>query len=192
MNANELGLFSPSLPGYLLYPVAALSGIFILWVMARTRHRAAAFVIGSAWLRYVMQACHAITYRPVVAGMSMNATASIGIFLIGLMTINWRHLALRVMTPFYLLIAIAVLSALVNGRLDAGLITVLTKYGYLIVVTLSVFAALRSAQGGAFMDSFLWAFAPVLLFQALSIVFGVSKATELDAAAVSYIGGFNH
>ena len=192
MNSTELGLSAPSLPGYLLYPVAALSAIFIFWVMARARNRAAAFVIGSAWLRYIMQACHDITYRPLVAGMSANAAGSIVIFLIGLLTINWRHLALRLMMPFYVLIAIAVLSALVNGDLGGGLITVLTKYGYLIVITLSVFGALRAAQGETFMNSLLWAFAPVLAFQALSIVAGVSKQTETDVNAISYIGGFNH
>jgi hypothetical protein len=193
MNSSELGIPAPSLPAYLLDPVASLSAILILWVMVRARNRAAAFVIGSAWLRYIMQALHAFTYRPVVAGMSANAAASIGIFLIGLLTINWRHLALRMMIPFYVLIAIAVASALANGELGPGLVTALTKYGYLIVVTLSVFGAMRSAQGGgAFMTSMLWAFAPVLLFQALSLALGVSKHTETDVTAVSYIGGYNH
>ncbi len=189
---NEVGISAPSLPAYLLYPVAALSAILILWAMARARHRAGAFVIGSAWLRYIMQALHTMTYKPVLAGMSANAAASIGIFLVGLLTINWRHLALRLLTPFYVLIAIAVVSALANGELGPGLITVLTKYGYLIVITLSVFGALRSAQGGAFMTSILWAFVPVLAFQVLSAVFGVSKQTEADVTAVSYIGGYNH
>ena len=192
MNASELGVASPSLPAYLLYPVAGLSAILILWAMARARHRAGAFVIGSAWLRYVMQAFHTVTYKPVVAGMSANAAASIGIFLVGLLTINWRHLALRLMIPFYVLIAIAVASAVANGDIGPGLVTVLTKYGYLIVIALSVFAAMRSAQGGAFMTSILWAFAPVLAFQLLSVVFGVSKATETDVTAASYIGGYNH
>src|SRR5262245_65859004 len=58
MNASELGVAAPSLPAYLLFPVAALSAVLILWAMARARHRAGAFVIGSSWLRYVMQAFH--------------------------------------------------------------------------------------------------------------------------------------
>lgn len=192
MNASELGVAAPSLPAYLLFPVAALSAAIILWAMARARHRAGAFVIGSSWLRYVMQAFHTVTYKPVVAGMSVNAAASIGIFLVGLLTINWRHLALRLMIPFYVLIAIAVASAVGNGEIGPGLITVLTKYGYLIVITLSVFSAMRSAHGGALMTTILWAFAPVLIFQALSVVFGVSKQTETDVTAASFIGGYNH
>jgi hypothetical protein len=37
----------------------------------------------------------------------------------------------------------------------------------------------------------LWAFAPPLIYQALSVGLGVSKATESDGS-VSYIGGYNH
>jgi hypothetical protein len=54
MISNELGSASPSLPAYLLYPVALLSLLIIVFVMARVRDRAGAFVIGAAWLRYVM------------------------------------------------------------------------------------------------------------------------------------------
>jgi hypothetical protein len=193
MNSNELGVAAPSLPVPLLLAVGALSAVLILWMMVRTRHRAGAFVVGSAWLRYMMQAFHTVTYKPLAAGMSANAVASIGLFLIGLLNINWRHLGLRLLIPFYALIAIAVVSAVANGDIGPGLITVLTKYGYLIVITLSVFGAMRSAKGGdSFLISLLWAFAPVAAFQLLSIALGVSKATETDVTAVSYIGGFNH
>lgn len=189
---SELGLTAPSLPAFLLYPVAGLSALIILYVMARVRDRAGAFVIGASWLRYIMSAFHAVTYRPLVAGMSANAVASMGTFIVGLMVINWRHLALRYLMPVYVLIGIAVLSAVMNGNVGGGLITVVTKFGYLIVVMLSVFGAMSRAKNGAFLSSFLWAFAPVLLFQGLSVVFGVSKHTETDINATSYIGGYNH
>jgi hypothetical protein len=42
------------------------------------------------------------------------------------------------------------------------------------------------------MSSLLWAFAPVLLFQAFSVLFGISKATEAAIGSESYIGGYNH
>lgn len=192
MNSNELGHFAPSMPAWALYPILGLSALFVILAMVRMRNRAAAFVIGASWLRLAMQSMHAITYRPLVAGMSANAVGSIGLFLIGLLTINWRHLALRFMLPFYVLIAIACVSALANNGPWNGLITVVTKYGFLIVVTLSVYNALQSAKGSAFMTALLWSFAPVLLLQVLSIALGVSKATETDASSTSYIGGFNH
>lgn len=189
---NELGIPAPSLPAYLLYPVAALSLLAILAVIMRARGRAAVFVIVTTWLRYMMQAFHTVTYRPLVAGMSANAVASIGVFLVGLLAIDWRHLGLRFLLPFYALIVLALASAITNGELGSGLIIVLTKHGYLIVTILAVFSAMRKAKDGDFMASLLWAFAPVLLYQALSVVFGISKHTETDAAANSFIGGFNH
>jgi hypothetical protein len=192
MNSNELGQFSPSLPAWVLYPVAILSVVFLLLAITRLGSRSGAFVMGAAWLRYIMSAFHSVTYMPAVAGMSANALASIGVFVVGLFTINWRLMALRFLLPFYALIAIAIISAVANGQLGAGLVTVLTKLGYLVVMTLSVYAALRRAATGAFMSSLLWAFAPVLVFQAASVLLGVSKHTETDAAAISFIGGYNH
>lgn len=190
----ELGIiYSPSLPGWALYSVAFLSALAILVVMTRSGSRAGSFVIGAAWLRNVMQAMHSVTYRPLMAGMSANAVVSILMVGVGLLAINWRHLALRAMVPFYVLVALTLTSAVANGDIGPGLITVLSKHGYLIVITLSVYAAMKkNAEGGDFMTSFLWAFVPVLIFQALSVVLGVSKHTELDSNANSYIGGFNH
>ena len=62
MISNELGAQSPALPAYLLYPVALLSLLIIVFVMTRMRDRAGAFVLGAAWLRYVMSAFHTITF----------------------------------------------------------------------------------------------------------------------------------
>ncbi len=192
MMSNELGAGSPTLPAYFLYPVALLSLLIILLVMARVRDRAGAFVIGAAWLRYVMSAFHQITYRPLAAGMSANALASIGLFIIGLMNINLRHLTLRFLMPFYVLIALAIISAFGNGGFTSGLITVITKHGYLIVIILATYGAMTRGRGGDFMSAILWSFLPVFIWQFISIAFGYGKLTETDVTAMSYIGGYNH
>jgi hypothetical protein len=190
---NELGIMpAPSLPGWVLYPIAVLSALVIIVVMTRSGSRAGSFVIGAVWLRNVMQAMHTVTYRPLMAGMSANAVVSILLVGIGFLSINWRHLALRFMIPFYLLVALAIASAVANGNIGPGLITVLSKFGYLIVITLSVYGAMKKSEDGSFMTSMLWAFAPVFLYQVFSIVLGVSKHTEIDVNANSFIGGFNH
>lgn len=192
MNSNEVGLFAPSLPAYMLWPVALLTAILVFIAIARLRDRSAAFVIGSAWLRYIMSAFHTLTYRPLLAGMSGNALASTSVAAIGFFAIDWRNLALRALLPIYALVAIALVSWLVNRGSPSGLITVLVKYGYLTVVMLAVFGAMKRARDTSFMTSMLWAFAPVIIFQALSVMFGISKDTEADENAVSYIGGYNH
>ena len=190
--SNELGLASPALPAYFLYPVALLSLLIIVFVMARVRDRAGAFVIGASWLRYVMSAFHTITYRPLAAGMSANALASMGLVIVGLMNINLRHLQLRFLLPFYVLMALAIVSALANGGLTAGLVTVLSKHAYLVVIILSVYGAMTRARGGDFMASMLWSFLPVFIWQVISIAFGYGKMTETDVNSMSYIGGYNH
>lgn len=192
MISNELGSASPSLPAYLLYPVALLSLLIIVFVMTRMRDRAGAFVVGAAWLRYVMSAFHTITYRPLAAGMSANALASMGLFVVGLMNINLRHLQLRFLLPFYVLIALAIVSAFSNGGVSPGLITVITKHGYLIVIILAVYGAMTRARAGDFMVAMLWSFLPAFVWQLMSIVFGYGKLTETDVTAMSYIGGYNH
>ncbi|MEZ5971655.1 MAG: O-antigen ligase family protein [Hyphomonadaceae bacterium] len=192
MISNELGATAPSLPAYLLYPIALLSLVIILFVMARTRDRSAGFVIGASWLRYVMSAFHTITFRPLVAGMSANALASMGLFIVGLMNINLRHLQLRYLLPFYVLIALAVVSALANDGFTPGLVTVITKHGYLIVIVLATYGAMSRGRGGDFMTAMLWTFFPVLIWQMLSVVLGYGKMTETDVNDISYIGGYNH
>lgn len=182
----------PSLPGFLLYPVGLLTALVILVVMARQRNRAAAYVIGAAWLRYVMQTFHTFTYRGALAGQSVIALVSMATFAIGLLVINWRHLMLRFLLPFYVLITLTVVSALANDGVTPDLFNVIIKHGYLIVILLSVYGAMSRARGGDFMSSLLWAFLPTFIWQALSVVFGFSKATEGDIAAVSFIGGWHH
>src|SRR5262249_43916236 len=85
---------------------------------------------------------------------------------------------------------VVMISGLLNHQY-AGLINVIVKFGYFIVVTLGVFQALEKIGERRFMPMLLWAFAPPLVLQALSIISGTVKGSEADGAA-SYIGGYNH
>src|SRR5262249_8540454 len=94
---GEIGANVPSLPTYLLIAVTVLTGALIVFVMAQMRNAPASFVMGAAWVRYIMSAFHEVTYRPLAAGMSANALGSIGMVGLGLLTINWRHLAFKLL-----------------------------------------------------------------------------------------------
>jgi len=186
-------LYVPALlPMPLILAVVALSAGLIMLALARAKTRGAIYVIAVSWLRYVMQALHTITYQPLAAGFSLNAVGTIGFLLVGLLTIDWRHLAFRMLTPFYLLIVVALISSALNGGPVAGMVEGLTKYGFLIVVTLSVYSGLRQSKDGNFMTLLLWTFLPVLVLQAASVALGVAKAAESAPGSESYIGGFNH
>jgi len=172
--------------------VAMLTAVLTVLAMARAKARAAIYVIGITWLRYVMQAFHTITYQPLMAGVSMNAAGTVGFFLVGLLAIDWRHLALRAMVPFYLLILVAMTSMVMNGGAPAQMIEGLTKYGFLVVVTLATYSGLRTTKDGAFMRLLLWAFVPVVLLQIASLALGIGKTTEAADGSTSFIGGYNH
>jgi O-Antigen ligase len=187
---DDLGPAAPTLPNGVLIPVAVVSGLIILFVIMRAKSRQGGFVIGAAWLRYVLSAFTTFANRPIVAGLSGNALASAATFAVGALCVNPRNFMLRFLVPFYLLMALAVLSAAVNQSID-GLILVLVKYGYLIVVTLGVYEALRRHPDGRVLRLMLWTFFAPLVLQAFSVVLGVAKQTENDNS-ISYIGGYHH
>jgi hypothetical protein len=176
----------------LIAAVAVLTAVLAVLAMARAKARGAVYVIGVTWLRHIMQAFHTITYQPLAAGVSLNAAGTIGFFVAGLAIINWRNLALRAMTPFYILIAVALASIALNGGEPSDMLEGLTKYGFLVVVTLATYSGLRNTADGAFMRLMLWTFAPIILLQAASIVLNVGKTAETAVGSTSYIGGFNH
>jgi hypothetical protein len=181
---------SPPLPSGLLYVVAALSALIIVIVLFKMKSRAGMFVAGAIWLRNVMSAFPMFSHGAVLAGMSANALASTAVVGVGLFQIRLRNLGLRFLTPFYLLMIVTVISAVVNNSYDA-LIGVLVKYLYLIVVTLAVYEALAKRPDGRFMRLVLWAFLAPFALQALSLALGIAKQTENDLS-VSYIGGYAH
>jgi hypothetical protein len=172
--------------------VALITAVMTVLAMARANGRAAIYVIGISWVRYIMQAFHTITYQPLMAGVSMNAVGTIGFFAVGLLAIDWRHLALRALVPFYLLILVAFTSMILNGGEPAQMIEALTKYGFLVVVTLATYSGMRADKDGRFMRLLLWTFAPLVLLQVASLALGIGKSAETAPGSTSYIGGYNH
>src|SRR3546814_18705080 len=83
-------------------------------------------------------------FKPLAAGLSGNALVSVAIVAVGLLVIRARHLAVAVLMPIYLLIALVLLSGGANGDM-AGAIGVAVKYAYVIVVLIAAFDALRQA-----------------------------------------------
>src|SRR3546814_19070946 len=92
--------------------------------------------------------------------------------------------------PIYLLIALVLLSGGANGDM-AGAIGVAVKYAYVIVVLIAAFEALRQDSKEEVMSLLIWAFAPLLLFQWLSLGLNLPKGSETGDGLV-WIGGYNH
>ncbi|MGN6270916.1 MAG: O-antigen ligase family protein [Sphingomonas sp.] len=181
---------APSFPIPILIGVTLLLAGLVILAARRVEGRAARFVILGIWLRYIMSVFHVVTYRQAFAGLSWNALGSIAITGIGLLVILPRHLTFKSLLPVYAIVVLSLFSAALNHDIPAAIDNVV-KYGYFCVLMIAVYEALRVNGADRFFPSFLAAFAPLLVFQLLSIVTGVVKASELDGSK-SYIGGYNH
>jgi len=181
---------APSFPLPILIAVALLMAVPLFLAARRLEGDAARFLIGAIWLRYIMSVFHVITFKPLLAGLSLNAVGSILVTAFGLALLKQRHLLLKPLLPVYLLIALALFSAHLNAGLATAL-NALVKYLYFCVLFVATYEALRDNPAPRLFRLILVAFAPLLVFQALSIVTGVVKASELDGSR-SYIGGYDH
>jgi hypothetical protein len=107
---------SRSLPGWALHPATAALFLFMLRAAAKTPHTSGRLLIAVVWLRYVMQAYHEFTYVNV-AGVSINAIASLGVCLIGGI-ILFRRLPHLGRFPILILLMLTIAaSGLLNGTL---------------------------------------------------------------------------
>lgn len=170
----------------------ATVALLVLVVVAGMRIKSAAgrFVIAALWARYIFGAYHVYMFKPLAAGLSGNALTSIAITGIGLLVIHKRNLLLAALLPIYLLILLIFVSAGLNGDM-MGAVGVAVKYAYFAVLMVATFEALRQDEDGTLVPLLLWAFAPLLLFQWLSLALGLPKGSETGDGVV-WIGGFNH
>jgi hypothetical protein len=188
--SEDIALFAPSLPAGVLYVTSALLSCLLLFLFWRTKCRIANFILFAVWARYMMSAFHAVTYVDSPIGLSWNALGSCFIFGLGLLVIDRKLLRLQFFLPFYVLVAVIVLSGIVN-RDVSGTVNAVIKYGYLLVLACGTCEALQRHGEQRFLRLLIWAFVPLIVFQVLSVVLDVSKVTEADAS-ISYIGGYNH
>lgn len=187
---NEVTFSGPSFGLVILAPATVLLLIMVIVAGSRIQSLPGRFVIAALWARYVFGAYHVYMFRPIAAGLSGNALASIAIAGIGLLIIHKRHLLLAALMPVYLLIALVFVSGALNHD-PAGSIGVAVKYVYFGVLLVATFEALRLDEDGKFVPLLLVAFAPLLLFQWLSLGLNLPKGSE-DRSGLVWIGGYNH
>jgi hypothetical protein len=182
--------FGPSLPPWLLYPATLLILMILVYPFSRTRSTIGRFALFAMCFRYLAGAHHTITFRATPIGLSWNALGSSAVFVTGLLLIKRKHLALKPLIPVYLVIAVVVASAIVNHNAP-GAIDVVVKFGYLAIITISVYEGLSALGERRMMNLLLWSALIPLVFQVLSIIFHVAKGSD-DDGSISYIGGYNH
>jgi hypothetical protein len=180
---------SRSLPPAALHSATAILFILLLRAVLKTPHASGRLLIGIVWLRYVMQAYHETTYISF-GGVSINALGSLAVCCAGAFVLR-RQIGELGRYPIILsLIGVVAASGLMNGAVMPMIETVL-KWGYFLIVMLAVQDCIRRDGDVRILGLLLWAFAPPLVYQALSIGLGVGKAGESDGS-ISFIGGYNH
>lgn len=180
---------SRSLPALVLHPVTAVLFMLLVRAAMKTPHASGRLLLFVVWLRYVMQAYHEWTYLSV-GGLSINAIASLMVCGVGGLLLVRRLPVLMRFPVIGTLVAVIILSGLINGVASPTFETLL-KWGYFAVILLAVVDCMERDGDHRILGLLLWAFAPPLVYQALSIGLGAGKATESDGS-VSYIGGYNH
>lgn len=169
---------------------ALLSAVLVYLTIRRRCHAVLAFVVVAVWLRFFLSAFHTITYEPLVAGFSINALASIGIALTGLLVLPSAYFRLKRLAPIYAFFAAIVVSGVINTAV-IGLINVMVKWLFFLVIAGAVFVAMRRSGKDRVLKKLLVAFFLPVSLQIMSVLLGEVKATEADGSA-SYIGGYNH
>ena len=166
-----------SIPSFGLHILAPVTFVLLVATIIAARKIGswqARFVLFALWARYLFGAYHVYMFKPLAAGLSGNAFASITIAGLGLLAVRLRHLLLTALLPIYLLMALVLLSGILNGD-PTGAVGVAIKYAYLAAVMVATFEALRQDEEGKVMPWLLWAFAPLLLFQWLSVALNMPK-----------------
>ncbi len=169
---------------------ALLSAVLIALTVRRRCHAVLAFVVVAVWLRFLLSAFHTITYEPLVAGFSINALASIGIAMTGLLLLPPAYFRLKRLAPLYAFFAAIVVSGVINTAV-LGLINVMVKWLFFLVIAGALLVAMRRSGKDRVLKTLLVAFFLPVSLQIMSVLLGEVKATEADGSA-SYIGGYNH
>jgi len=183
--------YGPAFGLGILLPVTAMLLVPLVIAARRVGSMAGAFVVVALWLRYIAGAYHLYMFKPFAAGLSGNALLSIGVTGFGLLfVVRPANLALKWLLPVYALVALALLSALLNGD-PAGGINAGVKYAYMTVIIVAVFQALRIDPDARFLSWAMVSFLPLLVFQALSLALHLPKGSE-DGDGLVWIGGYNH
>ncbi|EZP69673.1 hypothetical protein BV96_03971 [Sphingomonas paucimobilis] len=179
-----------ALPAYAALPATAASLLLIILAMRATPGRATKYVLFAIWLRFILSAFHPYTFSNSPLGPTWNALASLVICTLGLLVLRRRRILDAGLIPFYLIFLAILTSGVINHRMP-DTIDMLIKYIYLAVLTLTTADALEENGWEFTLSRMVIPFMVPFGFQALSVLLGVSKVTELDGS-ISYIGGFAH
>lgn len=188
--AGPMLQIGPSLPLAVSVPATLILGGLLMLRLRRVQDASLKFLTLAIWFRFALSAFHQFTFARIAGGFTPNALGSITLFGIGLLLLRRKDLRLPALLPVFGMVAVILLSAVINHRLVAS-IDQIVKWGYYLVILLLTYRALKVSGEAEVGRMLMWAFSFPIVFQLLSIVLRVAKASEADGSR-SWIGGYNH
>jgi hypothetical protein len=179
----------PSFPIYVTLPVWGVILLLVLVRVWRLRESCATFLLLGIWFRYSIATFHQYTYPPIVFRFSLIALTSFVVVGIGLIVIGARNLLLRRLVPFFGIILVILVSAIVNQKWIEA-VNATFKWLYLIVFALAAYFAIRRRGSERIFGSLAIIFAGPIALQWLSIAWGLNPTREDESSF--FIGGYQH
>lgn len=180
----------PLLPLPILLVMTGVFLVMLVLLLRRAGSLAGCFLVTAVWLRVMSGAYHFVTFKPLIGSFSINALLSVATVGAGLLIISRRSFSQRWIMPIYALLAVMIISSVINGT-ASGAIDMFFKWGYVIVLVAAMRDAMEKVGPNRILTLVAYCYAPIFVFQFLSIPLGLGKDTE-GANALSYIGGYAH
>ena len=90
--ANDVNAIAgPPLPDWFLLPATVIFAVLTLYVIMRTRGRAARFLIFACWFRFTLGSLQAFTYNPAFGGIKWVGLGSLLIVGTSLIALDKRR-----------------------------------------------------------------------------------------------------
>lgn len=186
-NANDFA--GPSLPPWFLWPATVTFLVLALYLIGKTRGRAARFLIFACWFRYTLSSLHEYTYQEIIPGLSLIAAGSLLSICLGIIVLDKRRFFARPFMPVFLICILMVISATLNDTPTAAIEPIL-RFLFFTTVAVALWQAVE-ASGALVLKRLLVLFAQPVVYQIASILLGIPKSGELDGS-ISFIGGYYH
>src|SRR5690606_8528022 len=171
--------------------VTLICGVWLTrHLQRRSVPRILAFIVLVLFFRFVLSAFHPLTFPALIGPFSINALYSILVTGLGLLLIDKRLLLLKFLLPHYGLIAVILLSALLNGTLILSIVPLL-KWRFSIVTALALVGTPMRVARGLMLASLLRALSAPLVRPVLATVLAYSTRSASDGP-ISYVGGYHH
>lgn len=180
---------APSFPIYATLPIILGALVLVIVQSWRLRDVYIAFLLLAMWLRYSLAVFHEYTYPPIVSGLSVMAITSVFVIAAGILLIGPRNLLLRKLAPIYSIIALVLISSVVN-QAWAGALNTTLKWLYLAIFAVITYLAIERHGPDRVFGTLSVLFIAPLILQWLSVASNLETVNE--DRTLSFIGGYQH